>query len=223
MEHITLAAIIDQTLLKPEATRSDIAKFIEKSAPYGFATLCLPPCHVKEAFRMLKGSQAKIRTVTGFPLGFQSEGIKLLEAKKAVDDGAAEVDMVMNISLFRSGEYGAVADEISGVVHALPDTVVKVIIETGFLTDDEKIKALEASVSAGALYVKTSTGFNPGKATVHDVLLLTKAAAGRIKIKASGGIRGLEDALRMIEAGAGRLGTSAGADIIEELTARAGM
>jgi deoxyribose-phosphate aldolase len=169
------------------------------------------------AAELLKGSPIKVGTVVGFPFGYQTPKVKLLEARKAVEAGAGEIDMVMNISRFKSGDMNMVEEEISTIVTAVAETVVKVIIETGYLTYEEKIEACGLVIKGGADFVKTSTGFGPAAATEEDVRLLVGAARGRIKVKASGGIRTLDRALKMIGAGAERIGTSSGIEIVEEL------
>jgi deoxyribose-phosphate aldolase len=211
-----LAKLIDQTCLKPEATESEMTAFIERSGGLGFATLCVPPCHVALASRLLGSSTTLVSTVAGFPLGFQVPGVKLLEARAAFDDGASEIDIVMNISRVKSGNASFVTGEIGSIVRALPEAVIKVIIETCYLTDQEKLAAVEAAVEAGADFVKTSTGFAAKGADARDVEMLSGAAKGRIQVKASGGIKTLADALSMIKAGAERLGTSSGPSILAE-------
>lgn len=215
-----LAGRIDHTLLRPEAAERDITRFVEEAGQLGFATLCVPPCHVSLASRLLGSSKTLVSTVAGFPLGFQVPGAKLLEARAAFDDGASEIDVVMNISKLKSGNAHYVTSEIGPIVRALPEAVIKVIIETHYLTDGEKLAALEAAVEAGADYVKTSTGFAGGGALASDVEALSSAAGGRILVKASGGIKTLNDALTMIKAGAERLGTSSGPVILEEMKRR---
>jgi len=217
-----LASFIDLSLLRPDATGRDIEELIRRAMPYPFASLCVPPCHVALATRLLKDSPIKVGTVIGFPLGYQTRETKVAEAREAFLSGAGEIDMVMNIALFKSGELARVEDEVLAVVSALPGAVVKVIIECFYLGEGEKIEALEIAVRGGADYVKTSTGFAGGGATVGDVRLLHEAAAGRIKVKAAGGIRTLSAAIDMIEAGAERIGTSMGVEMIAELKARGG-
>lgn len=217
MDKTQLAGLIDQTNLKPETTEKEITSFIEQASELGFATVCVPPCHVALASRLLETTKTLVSTVAGFPLGYQVPGVKLLEARAAFDAGASEIDIVMNISRLKSGNAAYVISEITPIVRALPEAVIKVIIETCYLTDKEKLDALEAVVSSGADFIKTSTGFGPGGATVHDVELLSKAAKGRLRVKASGGIRTTEDAISMIDAGARRLGTSAGPAILAGL------
>ncbi len=220
MDAKRFAGLIDSTLLRADAAEKEIEDLATGAALWGFAAVCVPPCHVGLAARVLKGTEVRVATVAGFPLGFQAAGVKLIEALKAFAEGASEIDMVMNISRFKSGCYEAVADETGSIVKALPDAVIKVIIEAALLTDDEKAVACGIAAASGAHFVKTSTGFGPGGATAKDVSLLRRVAAGRIKVKASGGIKDLEGALAMVEAGAQRLGTSSAARIMEELAAR---
>ena len=211
-----LAGYIDLTLLKPQIATKDIEVFIREAQKSPFASVCIPPCHVRKAAEILKGSHTKVGTVIGFPLGYQTTSVKLYEAREAVESGAEEIDMVMNISAFKSGEMTMVQDEISEIVSALPKIVVKVIIETCYLTNEEIIKACEMTIKSKADFVKTSTGFGPDGATIEDVKLLVKTAKGRINVKASGGIKTFDDTLKMIDAGAMRIGTSAGMKIVEE-------
>ena len=215
-----LAGYIDLTLLKPQIATKDIEVFIREAQKYPFASVCIPPYHVRKAAEILKGSHTKVGTVIGFPLGYQTTSVKLYEAREAVESGAEEIDMVMNISAFKSGEMTMVQDEISEIVSALPKIVVKVIIETCYLTNEEIIKACEMTIKSKADFVKTSTGFGPDGATIEDVKLLVKTAKGRINVKASGGIKTFDDTLKMIDAGAMRIGTSAGMAIIEEFLKR---
>lgn len=214
MDKKELASLIDQTNLRADATEKEMASFVEEAAGFGFATICVPPCHVALASSLLGASKTLVSTVAGFPLGFEVPGVKLLEARAAFDAGASEIDIVMNISRLKSGNAPYVTAEIAPVVRALPEAIIKVIIETCYLTDQEKLDAMEAAIIAGADFVKTSTGFGPAGATVRDVELLAKAAKGRIGVKASGGIRSLEAALSMVKAGAQRLGTSSGPAIL---------
>lgn len=209
-----LASLIDLTLLRPDATRQEIEKFIEQARRYPFATVCIPPSYSETAAKLLEGNAIKVGTVIGFPLGYQTSDAKLHEAKDAVLNGADEIDMVMNISAFKSGERGKVEDEISMIVSALHSTVTKVIIETCYLTKEEKVEACEIIIKSGADFVKTSTGFGPGGATVEDVRLLSETAGGRIRVKASGGIKTADEALNMLSAGADRIGTSSGVGLI---------
>lgn len=210
-----LAGKIDLTLLRPEAAESEIARVAADGLKYPFASVCVPPCHVALAKSVIGNGPLRITTVTGFPLGFSTTASKLAESVEAAGNGASEIDMVMNISMMKSGRSSAVEDEIRMVVEALPETVVKVIIEACYLSDEEKLLALELSVNAGARFVKTSTGYGPAGAKSSDVRLLTQAARGRILVKASGGIKSTRDAVGMLDAGAARVGTSAGLAIVE--------
>lgn len=211
-----LAGYIDLTLLKPDAVKQDFLKLLAGAKKYPFASICIPPSYASLAKSVLKDS-VKICTVIGFPFGYQTKEAKIFETRNAINSGADEIDMVMNVSLFKSGDIKYVQDEIKEVVDASIGRVVKVIIEACCLTDEEKIAACEMVIKSGASFVKTSTGFRKYGATVEDVLLLSKTANNRIKVKASGGINNLDTALKMINAGASRLGTSSGVEIIEEL------
>ncbi len=213
-----LASMIDHTLLKPHADYKVLEKYIDDTRKYGFAVLMLPPSLLVKA-REIAGKTIKLATVVGFPLGNTLAGAKVVETRLAAQAGASEVDMVMNNNYFKSGDYERVLDDMIHVVKEARKNgigVVKVIIETGLLSDEEKVKATELVVESGADYVKTSTGFVAGGATVHDVKLLYNTARDRIKVKAAGGIRHALDALAMISAGASRIGTSTGDRIMEE-------
>lgn len=218
MDARELAGLLDSTLLAPASTAGEIENLASEAARRGFASACVPPCHVELASRLLKGSGVAVATVAGFPLGYQSNGVKLIEALKAFGDGASEIDLVMNISHFKSGSRELVSDEIGAIVWALPDAVIKVIIEASLLTDIEKAEACALVSKSGAAFVKTSTGFGPGGATEEDVRLLTREAGGRIGVKAAGGIKDLASALAMIEAGATRVGTSSAVKIMEQFS-----
>ena len=212
------ASMIDHTLLKPDADYKILEKYINDVREHGFNLLMLPLSLLDKALE-IAGRTIKYGVVVGFPLGNTSTKVKVFEAVEAASSGASEVDMVMNISLFKSREYARVLEDISTVVaEAKKKGVesVKVIIETTLLDDSEKIKAVELVSSAGADFVKTNTGFLGGGATVHDVALLYRASQGRIKVKASGGIRHALDALALIEAGASRIGTSSGDKLMKE-------
>ncbi len=222
MDAKTLAGLIDSTMLAAAATEDDIRALAVDAARRGFATVCVPPCHVPLAVRLLDGSGTRVCTVAGFPFGYQGPGVKLMEATAACGEGASEIDMVMNVSLFRSGNVATVAREIGSVVKAVAGAVVKVIIEAALLTDAQKAEACAMAVAQGAHFVKTSTGFGPGGATVADVRLLVKAGGGKTKVKAAGGIRDLDTTLAMINAGAQRIGTSSAAGIMDEFAAAAG-
>ncbi|MEI3607564.1 deoxyribose-phosphate aldolase [Pseudogracilibacillus sp. SE30717A] len=208
--------MIDHTLLKPESTKEEIEKICEEAVEFQFATVCVNPYWVPTAATALKGSNVGITTVIGFPLGATSAFAKAAEARDAIAAGATEIDMVINIGAMKSGNYDAVRKDIEGVVLAAnKQAVVKVIIETGFLTDEEKKKACTLSKMAGADFVKTSTGFGPGSATAEDIALMREAVGPEMGVKASGGVRDLDTARRMIAAGANRLGASSGKEIVK--------
>lgn len=213
---MNLAQYIDHTNLKPTATPEDIEKLCAEARQFGFKAVCVNSFYVALASELLKGSDVLVCAVAGFPLGAMSTAAKRFEAEQAVKDGASEIDMVMNIGLAKAGDWPAVEKDISAVKQAIPATELKVIIETCYLTDEEKIAACEAVVRAGAGFVKTSTGFGPAGATVEDVRLMKKAVEGKALVKAAGGVRDKATALAMIEAGADRLGTSNGVGIVQE-------
>lgn len=209
-----LAKYIDQTILKPEATVGDVERLCREAVQHKFAAVCINPVFVKRAAGLIKGSGVQLATVIGFPLGAVTSKIKAREAAEAISDGATEIDMVMAIGLFKSGDFAAVQKDIEDVVRASGKNPVKVILETCLLSPDEIKKASIISADAGAAFVKTSTGFNARGATIEDVQTMRAAVGDRCKIKASGGIRTREQALLMIEAGASRIGTSAGIAIV---------
>ena len=214
-----LAARIDHTLLKPEARPEDIDRLCREALEWGFCAVCVNPLYVARAVRALAGSPVKVATVVGFPLGASTPLAKVVETVEALAAGAAEIDMVAPVGLLLAGDTEGYAEHIRAVGRAMgPSKVLKVILETGLLSDEQKRLAARIAVEEGAQFVKTSTGFGPGGATVEDVRLLAAAVEGRAKVKASGGIRTLEAALRLIEAGADRLGTSSGVAIMRELT-----
>lgn len=210
---MTVAEHLEHTLLKPEATVKDIMNLCSEALQYNLAAVCVNPCYAGLARHLLNGSGVRVVTVVGFPLGADKTSVKALAAKIAVEeDHVDEIDMVMNISAFKSGNYEGVVEDIAAVVAAAKPYPVKVIIETCLLSDEEKRTACQLAARGGAAYVKTSTGFNGGGATEHDVRLLAKeAAAYGMGVKAAGGIRDLAAAQKMLAAGAGRIGTSAGA------------
>jgi deoxyribose-phosphate aldolase len=212
-----MADCIDHTLLKPTATVDQIAALCGEAAAAGFAAVCVNPCHVPLAAARLAGSLVKVCSVIGFPLGANSTYIKAEEARRAVEQGAGEVDMVMQIGALKAGKLVDVEEDILQVVKAAGSAPVKVIIEACFLTDEEKTAACKLAVSAGAKFVKTSTGFGSGGATPADVRLMRSTVGPAFGVKASGGIRTLEDALAMLEAGANRLGTSSGMQILSQM------
>lgn len=211
---MNLAKYIDNTLLKPAATAQQIRELCEESIEYGFASVCVNPAHVELAAGLLAGSGVKTCTVIGFPLGANTSAVKAFEAEKAVEDGADELDMVINIGALKAGDDELVREDIEAVVQAGQGKLVKVIIETALLTDEEKVRACELAVEAGADFVKTCTGFSGGAANVHDIALMRKTVGPEIGVKASGGVRTKEDALALIEAGATRIGTSSGKAIV---------
>ncbi len=216
-----LAKYIDHTCLKPEATCEDVEQLCREAAEYGFASVCVNPSFVLEAGRLLDGTGVKICTVIGFPLGANTTEIKALETRQAFYDGADEFDMVIAVGALKEKRFDYVKRDIEAVVKEARGKTVKVIIETAYLTDDEKVAACRISAEAGADFVKTCTGFSnvksaPNRATVHDVELMKKSIPAGMKVKASGGIRTYADALALINAGADRLGASAGVRIITE-------
>ena len=215
-ERKPIASYIDHTLLKADATMDDITRIAGEAASYGFASVCVNPCWVPLCRKLLDGTGVKVCTVVGFPLGAASSRAKAAETAAAVEDGADEIDMVINIGYLRSGMDDEVLGDIKAVREACRGKVLKVIIEACLLTDEEKIRACRLAEEAGADFVKTSTGFSSGGATVADVALMRKAVGGRLKVKAAGGIRTLADARAMIGAGASRIGASAGIAIVRE-------
>lgn len=207
---------IDHTNLKPTATESDIEKLCSEAAEFGFASVCINPCNIPLAKKLLENTSVKVCTVIGFPLGANSVTVKAAETAEAYEMGCDEFDMVINIGALKDKKYDYVRDEIAAVVSAAKGKCVKVIIETGFLTDEEKAIAVRLSCEAGAHFVKTSTGIMAGGATVADVALMKKNVSNGTKVKASGGIKTAEFAKELIEAGAERLGTSSGMSIVSE-------
>ncbi|MFC3932750.1 deoxyribose-phosphate aldolase [Streptococcus dentapri] len=210
---------IDHTLLKPEASQEQIDKLIAEAKEYDFASVCLNPIWVSQAAQALKDSNVKVCTVIGFPLGATTSVVKAFETKDAIANGADELDMVINIGQLKSGNFDAVESDIRAVVEASGDKLVKVIIETCLLTDDEKVKACQLAVKAGADFVKTSTGFSTGGANLHDVKLMRQTVGDKVGVKAAGGARTREAAQAFIEAGATRIGTSSGLAIMNGETA----
>ncbi len=213
-----MAGYIDHTLLKPEATRDEILKLCHEGAGYGFASVCINPFWVREAACALRGSGVAVCTVIGFPLGANAPDVKAFEARRAVFDGARELDMVINIGALKSRDDQLVLRDISGVAAVARESgaLSKVIIETALLTDDEKEKACRLAKEAGADFVKTSTGFSKGGATVADIALMRRAVGGAMGVKASGGVKDYKAAQEMIGAGATRIGASVGVKIIQE-------
>ena len=213
--------MIDHTLLKPEASQDQIAQLCYEARKYGFATVCVNPTNVRLCVQLLKGSPVGVCTVVGFPLGATPPEVKAYETQQALDDGATEVDMVINIGALKSRDYALVERDIATVArtsHA-GGALLKVIIEAALLTDEEKVKACELAKAASADYVKTSTGFGPGGATAHDVELMRRTVGPDMGVKAAGGIRTFEDAQAMIAAGATRIGASASIKIVQQAQA----
>ncbi len=221
---LELARMIDHTLLKPAATPGEIRNLCRQARDFNFATVCVNPCNVRIASKELAGSNTGVCTVIGFPLGANEPAIKASEAAAAVRSGASEIDVVINIGWLKGGLMDQAKQDLEGVVLAArrenKGVVIKAILETCFLSEKEKIKACRLSVALGVDFVKTSTGFGKGGATVSDVALLRQTVNPGIGVKASGGIRDLSAALSMVKAGASRLGTSSGMDIIRELKER---
>ena len=211
------AKMIDHTLLKPEASREQVKKLCQEAVEYGFHSVCVNSCYVSFCADLLKDSDVKVCTVIGFPLGAMSPAGKAAEAAAAVKDGADELDMVINVGMIKSGDWEYVCRDIEGVVEAAGSSaLVKVILETYLLTEDEKRRACRVCREAGAAFVKTSTGFSTGGATAADVRLMRAEAGDSMGVKASGGIRSLKDAEEMADAGADRIGTSSGIAIVRE-------
>ncbi|HOM42402.1 MAG TPA: deoxyribose-phosphate aldolase [Bacillota bacterium] len=218
MNKFELARYIDHTLLKPDAKEGDIIKLCKEALEYKFASVCVNASYVKLAYSFLQGTEVRVCTVAGFPLGATTKEAKAFEASQAIENGAAEIDMVINVGALKSGKPDAVKEDIKAVVDVCKDkALLKVIIETCLLTDEEKVTACLLSMEAGADFVKTSTGFSVGGATVEDIKLMRRTIGPDMGVKASGGIRNLESALKMIEAGASRIGASASVSIVNEL------
>jgi deoxyribose-phosphate aldolase len=215
---VSVASMIDHTLLAPDATRAHIERLCREAAEFGFATVCVNPTWVALAARLLRGTNIGVCSVVGFPFGATTEDVKAYETRRAIFDGAREIDMVINIGALKSGDFRSVERDVLAVTDPCRecDVVSKVIIETVFLTDDEKVAACTLAKAAGADFVKTSTGFGPGGATVADVALMRRVVGPDVGVKAAGGIHNLEDLKAMIAAGATRVGASAGVKIVRE-------
>ncbi|MGP6451551.1 deoxyribose-phosphate aldolase [Streptococcus dysgalactiae subsp. equisimilis] len=213
---------IDHTLLKADSVQSQFDQLIDEAKTYDFASVCVNPCWVAYAAEALKDSDVKVCTVVGFPLGATTSATKAFETKDAIANGADEIDMVINIGLLKQGDDQAVEDDMRAVVEASGDKLVKVIIEACLLTDEEKVRACQLAGKAGVDFVKTSTGFSTGGATISDVKLMRQTVGPDIGVKAAGGARSLEDAMAFIEAGATRIGTSAGVTIMKGEVANGG-
>jgi deoxyribose-phosphate aldolase len=217
-----VARMIDHTLLKADATQDQIAQLCYEARKYGFAAVCVNPTHVKLCSQLLQGTNVHVCTVVGFPLGATPPEVKVYEAQQSIDDGATEVDMVVNIGALKSKDYALVERDIASVARTCHtgSAILKVIIEAALLTDEEKVIACQLAKAAGSDYVKTSTGFGPGGATVHDVELMRRAVGPELGVKAAGGIKSYEDAQAMVAAGATRIGASAGVKIVQEASSR---
>ena len=206
---------IDHTILKATASSTDVQKLCEEAIEHEFYSVCVNGCYVADAKHLLQGTDVKIAAVVGFPLGAMTTAAKVFEAKEAVENGASEIDMVINVAKLKDGEFEYVENEIRQIKEAIGDNVLKVIIETCYLTDEEKVKACELSLAAKADFVKTSTGFGTDGATYEDVKLMKSVVGDNAKVKASGGVRDKETAQKYINLGAERLGTSSGIDIVK--------
>lgn len=220
MDTKAILGMIDHTLLKANAGKQEILKLVEEAKEHSFASVCVNPYWVKTAAEQLKDSSVKVCTVIGFPLGASAPEVKAFETAQAVTDGAGEIDMVINIGALKDGDDEAVRADMAGVVKSAQGKLVKVILETCLLTDEEIVRASSLAVEAGVHFVKTSTGFSTGGATAEAVSLMAKTVGPEIGVKASGGVRSLEDAQAMIQAGATRLGTSAGVAIAQGLASK---
>ncbi len=212
-----LAAKIDHTILKADATKQQVIDYCRQAKENGFASVCVNPCHVSLVAAELKGSEVKVCTVIGFPLGAESSDIKAYAAGIAVKEGAYEIDMVINIGAMKDGDFDYVEKEIKKVVDASGSALVKVIIETCYLDQEQKIQACKLAVKAGAQFVKTSTGFGTAGATAEDIRLMKGIVGDGIGVKASGGVRSYREAMEMLDAGADRIGTSSGLKILGEI------
>jgi len=206
---------IDHTILKATASSTDIQKLCEEAIEHEFYSVCVNGCYVADAKHLLQGTDVKVAAVVGFPLGAMTTASKVFEAKEAIENGASEIDMVINVAKLKDGEFDYVENEIRLIKEAIGDNVLKVIIETCYLTDEEKVKACELSLVAKADFVKTSTGFGTGGATYEDVKLMKSVVGDNAKVKASGGVRDKETAQKYVDLGAERLGTSSGIEIVK--------
>ena len=206
---------IDHTILKATASNADVQKLCAEAIEHKFYSVCVNGCYVADAKHLLQGTDVKVTAVVGFPLGAMTTAAKVFEAKEAVENGASEIDMVINVAKLKDGEFEYVENEIRQIKEAIGDNVLKVIIETCYLTDEEKVKACELSLAAKADFVKTSTGFGTDGATYEDVKLMKSVVGDNAKVKASGGVRDKETAQKYINLGAERLGTSSGIDIVK--------
>jgi deoxyribose-phosphate aldolase len=215
MKREELARMIDHTLLRVEASRNDIERICREAIQYSFYSVCTNPYWVRLVRSLVKGTEVKVCSVSGFPLGASTAEVKVEEARRCAHEGADEIDMVMNVGAFKDGDHSLVRDEIERVVEAAgKGRIIKVIIEACVLTDEEKIRSSKLAAEAGAGFVKTSTGFASGGATASDVRLMRKAVGPKVGVKASGGVRTFEQAVLLVEAGASRIGTSASVDLV---------
>ena len=208
--------MIDHTVLKADTPLETVKRICDEAMEYGFASVCINPCHVAYCADYLKDSDVNVCTVIGFPLGANTSAVKAFETKDAIANGADEIDMVMNIGALKDKNYDLVRNDVKAVVEAANVTLVKVILETCLLTEDEIKKACELCVEAKADYVKTSTGFSTRGATIEDVQIMKAAVQGKAKVKAAGGVRTHEDMVKIVEAGADRIGTSAGCSLVDK-------
>lgn len=206
---------IDHTILKATASSADVQKLCEEAIEHEFYSVCVNGCYVADAKHLLQGTDVKVAAVVGFPLGAMTTASKVFEAKEAIENGASEIDMVINVAKLKDGEFDYVENEIRLIKEEIGDNVLKVIIETCYLTDEEKVKACELSLVAKADFVKTSTGFGTGGATYEDVKLMKSVVGDNAKVKASGGVRDKETAQKYVDLGAERLGTSSGIEIVK--------
>lgn len=213
MENIN--RLIDHTLLKPDAKQEEIEKLCAEAIKYHFMSVCVNPCNVNLCAKLLKGSDVKVCTVIGFPLGTNISKTKIEETKYCLENGASEIDMVINIGRLKDKDYDYVENEIREIKNVCKDNILKVILETSLLSDEEIVKACQLSQNAGADFVKTSTGFSKGGATTHAVKLMRETVKDALGVKASGGIHSYEEAMAMVEAGANRIGASSGIKIVE--------
>lgn len=217
---LDIAKLIDHTLLKPDATETDIIRLCNEAKGYGFFSVCVNPFYIRIAKRLLSGTDIRVTTVIGFPLGMTTTRVKTFEAMEAHLTGADELDIVINVGEAKANNWHTVKKDISDIIAATPEAVHKIIIETCYLSEDEKIKASLAALESGAEFIKTSTGFAPAGAVIRDVKIIKSVTKGKIGIKAAGGIRTLKDVLNFVKAGATRIGTTSGVNIIKEVLPR---
>ncbi len=211
-----LAQLIDHTVVRPDATISDVAQACQDAKKYGFACVVVNSCYVQRARELLSGTLIKVCCVVGFPHGANTTTVKIVEAMEAMKNGASELDIVINIGMVKSGKYDFVEIDLKNIIAMTPQKIHKVIVETGCLTPDEIANVCKIAVKAGAEFVKTSTGYGPRGSTIEDIRIIRKAVESRCRIKASGGIRDLAAVTAMVDAGAERIGTSSGPEIMEE-------